>query len=385
MGKTDPLLPCPHCGKEMRAGSLTRHAPICVKNPAAFARYCEVLAAAPGSKQGIICGRYVQLSSADKTLPTVITLRRLAGAAKWDDVLAVFGLEPPAAEERRTQCMHCGKFVSGAAMADHLQECLQKIIDAREAAKAAKAAAPRKQRKPINIFAPRKPRTPKPPTTCPACGMQRIHMHCHVCPEDPEIVAWLAAHLPDPDDPSLIITYRTYKEIKPAAISVASISRAYGNWEGLAARYGLKLRSQCRAPNDAPQLDQASLAELHRLAIELHAGEYGPSHGEYTMHVAGKARPAEGLKKMFGTWKAVIEAAGLRHGSHSYYVRAANTRRRAHEAARGPQGPVASLYERDDEPVSRVAVGLPVTSAQKPRIISQPDEVYKGYVRTMIR
>lgn len=266
-------------------------------------------------------------------------------------------------------------------MADHLQDCLQRRIEAQ----AKPAPAPRKERKPMNILLPRKQRTPKEPTTCPACSMQRIHMHCHVCPEDPEIVAWLAEHLPDPDDPSLIITCRMYKEIKPAAISVASISRAYGNWEGLAARYGLKLRSQCRAADGAPQLDPASLAELHRLAIELHAGEYGPSHGEYTMHVAGKARAAEGLKKMFGTWAAVIEAAGLRHGSHSYYVRAANTRRRAHEAARGPQGPVASLYERDDEPVSRTGVGLPVASAQKPVIISRPDEVYKGYVRTMIR
>jgi hypothetical protein len=51
----------------MRAGSLKRHTPLCVKNPAAFARYCEVLAAAPGSKRGIICGRYVQLSITDKT------------------------------------------------------------------------------------------------------------------------------------------------------------------------------------------------------------------------------------------------------------------------------------------------------------------------------
>jgi hypothetical protein len=46
---------------------------------------------------------------------------------------------------------------------------------------------------------------------------------------------------------------------------------------------------------------------------------------------------------------------------------------------------VASFYERGDEPVSRNGVGLPVASVQKPAVISRPDEVYKGYVRTMIR
>ena len=143
MGKTDPLLPCPHCGAPMRAGSLKRHAPICVKNPAAFARYCEVLQVDPGSRRGITCNQYVALNAADPALPTVITLRRLTGCKRWPAVLAVFGLEPPPQEQLRSSCPHCGKFVSGgAAMADHLQECLQKIIDAREAAKAAKAAAP---------------------------------------------------------------------------------------------------------------------------------------------------------------------------------------------------------------------------------------------------
>ena len=44
MNRIEPLRPCPHCGSEMRAGSLKRHSPICIKNPTAFARYREVLA-----------------------------------------------------------------------------------------------------------------------------------------------------------------------------------------------------------------------------------------------------------------------------------------------------------------------------------------------------
>ena len=133
MNRIEPLRPCPHCGSEMRAGSLKRHAPICVKNPAAYARYCEVLASAPGSKTGITCGRYVELSTADKTLPTVITLRRLAGAVTWDAVLTVFGLEPPPQEQKHSQCPHCGKFVGGANMAAHAQECQQRSAEPKPA------------------------------------------------------------------------------------------------------------------------------------------------------------------------------------------------------------------------------------------------------------
>lgn len=359
MGKLDPLLPCPHCGTKMRAGSLKRHAPICVKNPAAFARYCEVLTSAPGSKQGITCGRYVELSNADKTLPTVITLRRLAGKAKWPDVLAVFGLEPPPLEVQRSQCMHCGKFVGAASMEDHLQEC--------KALQPKAPPPPKPPRKPMNVLVPRKPRATPPKTTCPQCNMQRIDMRRHVCPEDPAVVAWLAEHLPDPDDPTRIISCKVYRYLPDKAIAQNVIDKAYGNWAGLAARYGLEARSSKRPADEPPQMDPATRAELHRLAIDLHDGEYGPSHGEYTMHATGPAQGTAGLKKAFGTWAAVLEAAGLRHGSHSYYVLAANARRKAHEAARGPRRPVPSKYERNDEPVPRVPVGL--TVLDKPRIL----------------
>lgn len=359
MGKLDPLLPCPHCGSKMRAGSLKRHAPICVKNPAAFARYCEVLASASGSTRGITCGRYVELSTADKTLPTVITLRRLAGKAKWPDVLAVFGLEPPPLEVQRSQCMHCGKFVGAASMEDHLQEC--------KALQPKAPATPKPPRKPMNVLVPRKPRTVPPPQTCPQCGVQRINMERHVCPEDPAVVAWLTRVLPDPADPGRMITCREYRDLPDKAIAQNIIDKAYGSWRGLAARYGLEVRAQRRSIDGKPQLDAPSVAELHRLAGELHDGTHGPSHGEYTIYATGPAMGTAGLKKLFGTWAAVLEAAGLRHGTHSYYVLAANARRKAHEAARGPRGPVASKYERGDEAVSREPVGLPVLD--KPRVL----------------
>jgi hypothetical protein len=296
-------------------------------------------------------------------------------------------LRPPLKEQQRSQCPHCGKFISGDKMAGHLQECRRERA-ASDAAKIAAAAAPkpeRKPRKPMNVLVPRKPRATPPKTTCPQCNMQRIDMRRHVCPEDPAVVAWLARVLPDPDDPTRIITCQKYRELPDKAIAQNVIDKAYGSWRGLAARYGLEVRRQRRDTDGPPKLDPASLAELRRLADELHGGEYGPSHGEYTLYAADTAMGTAGLKKTFGTWAAVLAAADLRHGSHGYYMRASNTRRKAHEAARGPRGPVPSKYERDDEPVSRSGVGLPVASVQKPVVISRPDDVYKGYVRTMIR
>jgi hypothetical protein len=76
----------------------------------------------------------------------------------------------------------------------------------------------------------------------------------------------------------------------------------------------------------------------------------------------------------------------LRNGTRSEYTRAAHVRRKAHEAARAAQRtPVASKYERGDEGIPRGGAGLPISSVQKPVPIVRPDEVYKGYVRTMIR
>ena len=165
---------------------------------------------------------------------------------------------------------------------------------------------------------------------------------------------------------------------------MAVLSATYDSWSDLAARYGLKTRTATPIANS--KLDAASVAELHRLAQELHAGEFGPSLSEYQMYATNVTYKAAGLAGMYGQrWASVLEAAGLRHGTHSYYVLAANARRKAHEAARGPRGPVASKYERGDEGIPRGGAGLPISSVQKPVPIVRPDEVYKGYVRTMIR
>lgn len=361
MNRIEPLRPCPHCGSEMRAGSLKRHAPLCVKNPAAYARYCDVLASAPGSKTGITCGRYVELSTADKTLPMVITLRRLTGKKKWDDVLAVFGLRPPLKEQQHSQCQHCGVFVAAANMEAHAQTCK---------ALRPKAEPPPKlpKERKVYTFKPETQRKPRPkptPQICPACGVQRLDMSKHVCPESPAIVAWLAQVLPDPEQRGCIITCAAYKALPERRVSMAVLSATYDSWSDLAARYGLKTRTA--RPDADSKLDAASVAELHRLAQELHAGEFGPSLSEYQMYGTNVTYKAAGLAGMYGQrWASVLEAAGLRNGTRSEYTRAAQVRRKAHEAARAATvAPVASKYERGDEPIPREPVGLPVCGARR--------------------
>lgn len=362
MNKHEPLRSCPHCGSKMRAGSLTRHEPICVRNPAAAARYRAVLAAAPDSDYGITCGRYVELSTADKTLPTVITIRRLVGVSRWDDVLAAFGLQPPPAEQRAVFCPHCGKFTAAAKLAAHVQECQQQQA-ARQAAKPKPEPKPRK----VYTFQPEtiRKRTKPAMQICPHCQMQRRNLGRHTCPESPDVLAWLAANLPDPDYPGCIITVAKYKALPYRAISLTTLEAAYDSWGELAERFGLKLRTG--APVPGSKLDAASIAELHRLAQELHGGAFGPSLSEYQMHAVNGTYKAAGLAKMYGQrWGDVLRAAGLRVGTRSEYCAAAFARRKAHEAARpGVAQRVASRYERNDEPVSRETVGLPVLD--KPR------------------
>ena len=355
MNKHEPLRPCPHCGSKMRVGSLTRHEPICVHNPAAAARYRAVLATTPGSDYGITCGRYVELSTADKTLPTVITMRRLVGVSRWDDVLAAFGLQPPPAEQRAVFCPHCGKFTAAAKLAEHVQECQQQQA-ARQAAKPKPEPKPRK----VYTFKPETVRNRTKPAMqiCPHCQMERRNLGRHTCPEAPDVLAWLAANLPDPDYPGCIITVAKYKALPYRAISLTTLEAAYDSWGELAERFGLKLRTG--APVPGSKLDAASIAELHRLAQELHGGAFGPSLSEYQMHAVNGTYKAAGLAKMYGQrWGDVLRAAGLRVGTRSEYCTSAFARRKAHEAARaGIVRRVASKYERDDEPIPREQRGL---------------------------
>ena len=88
--------PCPHCGELMRAGTLIRHEKVCVKRPDIYARLRGVLIADDG--HGITYKRYLELSSTDKTLPSLNTLIRRTHTTQWAGVLAFFKLSsPPAA------------------------------------------------------------------------------------------------------------------------------------------------------------------------------------------------------------------------------------------------------------------------------------------------
>ncbi len=85
--------PCPHCGELMRSGTLVRHEPVCIKRPDIYARLRSVLIADDGN--GITYKRYLELSAADKSLPSLNTLIRRTKSTHWAGVLAFFKLASP--------------------------------------------------------------------------------------------------------------------------------------------------------------------------------------------------------------------------------------------------------------------------------------------------
>lgn len=385
MASFTDLHPCPHCGSEMHNGAMVRHEPMCFKNPAVFALCRSALASLSDRQRGITLTHYKALRTIDNTLPARTTLQNMTGCGPWNDVLAAFGLLPP---DEKQPCPHCGKEYLYSAIADHVATCKAARPKPPAVTKVTPPPPPpRKERKPINIFVTR-PVSPKAPVVCPVCDMQPIDPRRHVCPEDPVILAWLAATLPDPADLERIITAAEYKALPKRAISAAMLTRYYGTWPALAARFGL----DCRASRaGAPELTPAVRAVLHRLADELHGGEYGPSISEYQVYAGTPVRKAHVLRDAFCSWNAVLAAAGLQPGTRSQYYLAAHERRKAHFAVLGTQpGPVASRYERNDEPISREAAGLfigdddPRKANYKPPII-HTDHVPAGYVRVMIR
>jgi hypothetical protein len=306
VNRTEPALPCPHCGREMRVGILRIHAPLCIQDPAVFARYRDVLTAAPGGITGITCGRYIELSTADKTLPTVNTLRNLTGVVPWGEVLAVFGLLPPAVNQRPPSAL----------------------------------------------------------VVCPQCGIRTGKLGLHVCPEEPTIVAWMARNLPNPSRPDYIIVQTDYDAIEHKPLGASALKRVYGSWAGLARRYGMKCQpSRGSAPGmktgGVVGMDPVSRAELHRLADLLHAGDFGPSFSEFAVHAEDAPLTASGLERRFGTWGAVLAAADLRHGSRSEYHHAANSRRKTHQRPQNERRGRGS-FDRGDEPISRDFTGIPV-------------------------
>lgn len=383
MASFTDLHPCPHCGKQMHNGAMARHEPMCIKNPAVYALCRSALASLSDKQRGITLTHYRALSAIDNSLPARTTLQNMTECGPWNDVLAAFGLLPP---DEKQPCPHCGKEYLYSAIADHTATCKAARPKAPAVTKVTPPPLPRKERKPINVFVTR-PAPPKPPVACPVCNMQPIDPLRHQCPEDPGVLAWLAATLPDPADPERIITCAEYKALPERAIGTTTLTRYYGTWPALAARFGLECRARRTGP---PELPPAVRAVLHRLADELHDGEYGPSISEYQVYADQPVRKAHVLRDAFGSWNAVLAAAGLQPGTRSQYYLAAHERRRVHVAAQGAVQRTAARFERGDEPISRETVGLfvgdddPRKANYKPPIV-HADRVPPGYVRVMIR
>lgn len=202
--------------------------------------------------------------------------------------------------------------------------------------------------------------------TCPHCGrtFARIDRHT-VCPRSPAVHAWLAQHLPDPDAPCYIIVANELDALNPP-ISRAPLFAHYGTWRNVAAAFGLKMRVRARGAA-VEQLDADVAADLQRLAQELHGGEFGPSTSEYDEHRSNGAIMTHGLQHRHGTWADVLALAGLRVGTQSEYVNAANARRKARQRPQNERRGRGN-FDRGDEPISRDFTGIPVLP--NPRMLS---------------
>lgn len=206
-------------------------------------------------------------------------------------------------------------------------------------------------------------RSPMKQETCPLCKHVFRQLAQHICPEEPVIVAWLAENLPSKERPGHIITLREYEAIERPMIGAPALKRAYGSWEGTAAHFGLKCppakggrKAAMAARGDTGGIDPASMAELHRLAQELHNGSFGPSRSEYLRFASSTSLTAYALEHRFGgSWRAVLTAAGLRIGDRGEYHHAAMDRRAAHQ----PNQNERRGLDRGDEPY-REFVGVPV-------------------------
>lgn len=224
-------------------------------------------------------------------------------------------------------------------------------------------------------------RAPMKHLQCPTCKRMFRQLTLHICPEEPSIAAWLAETLPSPTRTGYIITLREYEAIEQPVVGAPVLKRVYGSWEGTAARFGLKCppakggrKAAMEKRGDPGGIDPASMAELHRLAQELHGGAFGPSRSEYLRFAGGTVLTAFGLEKRFGgSWRAVLTAAGLRGGTRSEYHHAAMDRRKEHQANQNERGSL----DRGDEAISRETVGLPV--------LPNPRRLASGGVAWMVR
>lgn len=207
-------------------------------------------------------------------------------------------------------------------------------------------------------------RSPMKQETCPMCKHVFRQLAQHICPEEPVIAAWLAENLPSTSRPGYIITLREYEAIEMPMMGAPALKRVYGSWEGTAAHFGLKCppakggrRAAMIKRGDDGGIDPSSMAELHRLANELHDGKFGPSRSEYLRFATPALLTAHGLEKRFGgSWRAVLTAAGLTIGERGEYHHAANGRRKLHQVKQNERRGL----DRGDEAISREYTGLPV-------------------------
>lgn len=197
---------------------------------------------------------------------------------------------------------------------------------------------------------------------CPHCSRDFRQLGDHKCAESPAIHAWLTEYLPDPMRPGCIVSVTEYESITNAPVQVKALVRAYGSWHGVAKRFGLIVRRKIgsapnRYTNGVGGIDPVSMAELHRLADELHDNEFGPSLNEFDAYAQDTPLAGWGLARRFdGSWPSVLAAAGLPCGTMSDYKLAANARRRQLQQ---PQN-MRNTLDRGDEPISRDYTGIPV-------------------------
>lgn len=224
-------------------------------------------------------------------------------------------------------------------------------------------------------------RSPMKQETCPLCKRVYRQLVQHICPEELVIATWLAENLPSKERPGYIVTLREYEAIERPMVGAPVLKRVYGSWEGTAAHFGLKCppakggrKAAMQKRGDPGGIDPASMAELHRLAQELHAGSFGPSRSEYIRFAATTIPTAYGLEKRFGgSWRAVLTAAGLRIGSRGEYHHAAMDRRAAHQ----PNQNERSGLDRGDDAADREFAGVPV--------FPNPRRLASGGVAWMVR
>lgn len=180
---------------------------------------------------------------------------------------------------------------------------------------------------------------------CPQCNRSMAHGTLHICPEDAATVAWLAQHLPDPDNPAYIVTQAEFDAMEDSPVSSRLLKKTYGSWRGAAHRYGLQCRDGSKgAPvgvvfaiaekseptqvarincpycdiittNSHPPRCPDNPAVHARIAAML-ADPKKPgraiSSTRYGLAAKGAKLPAElTLKKHYGSWLEVVTAFGL--------------------------------------------------------------------------